>query len=175
MKGIFAFCSCVFWAVALSGCAAMMPAPEREEPYVAQPAPEVKAPPKPAPKPKEQRRAEVAAKVVPRKEPVTEIVTDNLYPIPKFVDANNDFSILSMTPVAYSAQGPCNEVYFFEAVVTPASGYHGIVDITMSEYKTDNAFSCKYFGTAIVYKVKPNPFVKEIIKIEDVIRKEVTD
>lgn len=34
-------------------------------------------------------------------------------------------------------------------------------------------YSCKYFGTAVVYKVKPNPFVEQVINYEDVVRKQV--
>lgn len=141
--------------------------------------------PMPAPKPKRKPKvvSKPVATPVPKQKPTSapkkkvdyEIVTDNMYPIPKALDVDNDFSVVSLTPVAYTTQDHCNEVYFFSAIVTPTSGYHGLVDISMSESKTEGGYSCKYFGTAVVYQVKPNPFVKETIKYEDVVRKFVPD
>jgi hypothetical protein len=84
-------------------------------------------------------------------------------------------TIASLTPVTYTYPYRCNEVYFFTAIVTPASGYHGIVDISMSETMTNGMYTCKYFGSAVVYKIKPNPFIKETVKYEDVVRKFTPD
>lgn len=113
--------------------------------------------------------------VVTKKSTDYSIVTDNMYPIPKALDVDNDMTIVSLTPVAYTDQNHCNEVYFFSAVVTPASGYHSLVDISMSETKVEGGYSCKYFGSAVVYQVKPNPFMKTTIKYEDVVQKIVPE
>ncbi|WP_298769398.1 hypothetical protein [uncultured Fibrobacter sp.] len=59
--------------------------------------------------------------------------------------------------------------------MTPASGYHSLVDISMSETKVEGGYSCKYFGSAVVYQVKPNPFMKTTIKYEDVVQKIVPE
>ena len=97
--------------------------------------------------------------------PRTSQSTDNIYPISKpFVSVDNDFTIISSTPVAYTTHKPCNEVDFYAAIVTRTSGYHGLVDISMSETEEDERYTCKYFGSAVVYKVKPNPITKEIPK-----------
>lgn len=153
-----------FVAFVLEGCAPYYAT------YYTEPEPE----PAPQPKPRETPKPRKTVPVT-KKAPETEIVTDNLYPIPKTLDVDNDLTIASMTPVAYTTQDHCNEVYFFSAIVTPASGYHGLVDISMSETKIEGGYSCKYFGTAVVYKVKPNPIVKETVKYEDVVRKYVTE
>lgn len=150
------------------GCAAM-----EQQPYVynepaPEPVPQVKPKPKPKPKPAKSTPA-------PARSSIPEIITNNLYPIPKFVNVDNDFTIVSMTPVSYSTEDRCNEVNFFAEVVTAASGYHNLVDISMSETRVDDKYSCKYFGSAVVYKIKPNPFVTEVVKYEDVVRKYVPE
>ena len=167
MKKFIALLVCISVAFAFVGCA----------PYYAnyntgwaestpEPEPQPKPKPKPVPRPKPKPKAPEVKRV-----PESNIVTGNLYPIPKALNVDNDFTIASLTPVAYTAPDRCNEVYFFSAIVTPASGYHGIIDISMSETKKDDVYTCKYFGSAVVYKIKPNPFVKEIVKYEEVTRK----
>lgn len=184
MKKIFALLISVFFVLNFTGCAVNRaqtytdydPGYGAEEPEEFQPKPvasKAKSQPRLAATPKRQPVKKPPVKVQRPDEP--QIVTASLYPIPKFVDVDNDLTIVSMTPAAYSTQHRCNEVYFFAAVVTPESGYHNLVDITMSETKDGNKYSCKYFGSAVVYKVKPNPIVKENVKYEDVIRKYVTD
>jgi hypothetical protein len=174
MKKFIALSVCVFVAFAFEGCSPyygsyQQPVYEPEPVYA--PPPE----PKPKPKPKPKPVAKPVAQPVVKKKVDYEITTDNLYPIPKALDVNNDLTIVSLTPVAYSAQDHCNEVYFFSAIVTPNSGYHGLVDISMSESKIEGGYACKYFGSAVTYQVKPNPFIKETIKYEDVVRKFTAD
>jgi hypothetical protein len=187
MKKFIALFACAFVAFTFEGCAVRSfetyndyDYEEEEEPVVKpQPKPKAKqkAPVKQTAQVKQKTPAKLKQNVAaPAKKKVDyEIVTDNLYPIPKALDVNNDFTVVSLTPVAYTSQDHCNEVYFFSAIVTPTSGYHGLVDISMSESKVEGGYSCKYFGSAVVYQVKPNPFVKETIKYEDVVRKFVPD
>lgn len=168
MKKFIALFACAFVAFIFEGCAPRS-FETYDDDYEEEPAPK----PKPKAKPKPPARPKVSS---PAKKNVDyDIVTDNLYPIPKALDVNNDFAIVSLTPVAYTTQDHCNEVYFFSAIVTPTSGYHGLVDISMSETKVEGGYSCKYFGSAVVYQVKPNPFIKETIKYEDVVRKYVPE
>lgn len=188
MKKFIALFACTFVAFVFDGCAARSfgnydDYEDEEEEYVPEPKPKPKPKPKVVSKPKTTaaRQKETAVNQKPNTPVATkkavdyEIVTDNLYPIPKAMNIDNDLTITALTPVAYTTKDHCNEVYFFTAIVTPSSGYHGLVDISMSEAKTEGGYSCKYFGSAVSYKVKPNPFIKETIKYEDVVRKYVPD
>ena len=159
MKKFIALFACAFMAFIFEGCA-----PRSFETYNDYDEEE-------APAPKRKTVAKAKPAPVVKKKTDYEVVTDNLYPIPKALDVDNDLTIVSLAPVGFTSQDHCNEVYFFSTVVTPSSGYHGLVDISMSETKTDGGYSCKYFGTAVTYKIKPNPFIKEIVKYEDVVRK----
>ncbi|MCI6438487.1 hypothetical protein [Fibrobacter sp.] len=184
MKKFIALFICVFIALLFEGCAPYAYTSQNDLPYndeQIEPAPKPKAKPRPVvrkakPAP---RRPKVITKAVPKTVPkkVTDydIVTDNMYPIPKSLNVDNDMTIVSLTPVAYTDKNHCNEVYFFNAIVTPTSGYHGLVDISMSESKIEGGYSCKYFGTAVIYQVKPNPFIKYTIKYEDIVRKYVPE
>ena len=162
MKKIITLFVCVLTVFLFEACAT--------HPYTGVPEPEPKPRPRPKPRPAPKPQA-----VAPKKVRDVSIVTDNLYAIPKALNVDNDLTISSLTPVAYTSQDHCNEVYFFTAIVTPTSGYHGLVDISMSETKINGGYSCKYFGSAIVYQIKPNPFVKETIKYEDIVRKVVPE
>ena len=168
MKKFIALFVCAFVTFVFEGCAPVnnQPMYTTYEPAPS-PAPAPKAQPrvypKPAPKP--------APAPVVKKKSDYEIVTDNIYPIPKALNVDNDLTIVSLTPVTYSSKNHCNEVYFFTSIVTPSSGYHSLVDISMSETKVNGGYFCKYFGSAVTYQVKPNPIVKEIVKYEDVVRK----
>ncbi len=172
MKKFISLSFASFLAATFIGCAAMEMQPDvYDEPEPA-PEPVRQAKPMPKPKPKPKPARETPA---PARSSVPEIITNNLYPIPKFVNVDNDFTIVSLTPVSYSAEARCNEVNFFAEVVTAASGYHNLVDISMSETRVGDKYSCKYFGSAVVYKIKPNPFVTEVVKYEDVVRKYVPE
>lgn len=186
MKKFIALFACTFVAFVFDGCAAHSfgaydDYEDEEEEYIPEPKPKPKPKPKAKavsrPKKAVAKQTETTAKqkantaVAAKKVTDYEIVTDNLYPIPKAMNIDNDVTITALTPVAYTTQDHCNEVYFFTAIVTPSSGYHGLVDISMSEAKREGGYSCKYFGTAVSYKVKPNPFIKETVKYEDVVRK----
>ena len=185
MKKIIALSVCIFVAFILEGCAPYHYTADEGLPYndnePVQPAPKPKAKPKtvvkPAPKAKPVAKARPTqkAQAAPKRVVDYNIVTDNMYPIPKALNVDNDLTIVSLTPVSYTEKNHCNEVYFFNAIVTPTSGYHGLVDISMSESKVEGGYSCKYFGTAVVYQVKPNPFVKKTVKYEDVVRKYVPE
>ena len=174
MKKFIALFVCVFVAFMFEGCAPY--AEQNELPYndtQVEPAPKPRVRPRPV-----VRRAKPAQKPKPavaKRVTDYDIVTDNMYPIPKALNVDNDLTIVSLTPVSYTEKNHCNEVYFFNAIVTPASGYHGLVDISMSETKVEGGYSCKYFGTAVVYQVKPNPFMKIFVKYEDVVRKYVPE
>lgn len=102
----------------------------------------------------------------PKKKP-REIVTGSLYPFPEVMFVAENFKTTSLTPVSYTTKDRCNEVFFFSAIVTPTSGYHGLVGISMSETKIGDEYICKYFGSAVVYQIKQEPYVKEIITYED--------
>ena len=173
MKKITALLICAFTAFLFEGCAQRSYVTDEEE--YEEPAPKPKPKPKPKLKPKPKPAPEPVAVSTPRRIQEPSITTENLYPMPKTLNVDNDLTIVSLTPVSYTSQGPCNEVYFFSNIVTPASGYHGLVDISMSETEIYGIYSCKYFGSAVVYQVKPNPFVKEIVKYEDVVRKIVPE
>ena len=191
MKKIIALSVCIFVAFILEGCAPYHYTADEGLPYndnePVQPAPKPKAKPKTvvrsATKAKPIKKTTPAAqnttaarpKAAPKRVVDYNIVTDNMYPIPKALNVDNDLTIVSLTPVSYTEQNHCNEVYFFNAIVTPTSGYHGLVDISMSEIKVEGGYSCKYFGSAVVYQVKPNPFVKKTVKYEDVVRKYVPE
>ena len=170
MKKIIALLTCVFVASFFEGCAPYNNKSWSNYGYY-QPEPEPEPPPQPKPKPKPKPKPVKKVTEVKRTIPETKVVTGNLYPIPKALSVDNDLTIASLTPVTYTYPYRCNEVYFFTAIVTPASGYHGIVDISMSETVTNGMYTCKYFGSAVVYKIKPNPFIKETVKYEDVVRK----
>ena len=167
MKKFIVLLVCAFAAFIFEGCAPRTYATNVQETPVHKPKPKAKIKSRPKAKPVQKAKTVVVTKKVTD----YSIVTDNLYPIPKALDVDNDMTIVSLTPVAYTDQNHCNEVYFFSAIVTPASGYHGLVDISMSETKVEGGYLCKYFGSAVVYKIKPNPFIKETVKYEDVVRK----
>lgn len=167
MKKIIILLLCAFIPFFFEGCA------QRSRTTYEEPAPRPK--PKPKQKPKPKPAPEPVAVSTPRRIQEPSITTENLYPIPKTLDVDNDLTIVSLTPVSFSSKEPCNEVYFFSNIVTPTSGYHGLVDISMSETEMNGIYSCKYFGSAVVYQVKPNPFIKEVVKYEDVVRKLVPE
>ena len=176
MKKFIALFVCVFVAFLFEGCAPYPYTTQNDLPYnddQVEPAPKPRVKPRPV-----VRKAKPAPKqpqVVTKRATDYDIVTDYMYPIPKALNVDNDLTIVSLTPVSYTEKNHCNEVYFFNAIVTPNSGYHGLVDISMSESKVEGGYSCKYFGTAVVYQVKPNPFMKIFVKYEDVVRKYVPE
>ena len=176
MKKFIALFVCVFVAFLFEGCAPYPYTTQNDLPYnddQVEPAPKPRV--KPRPVVRKAKPAPKQSQVVTKRATDYDIVTDYMYPIPKALNVDNDLTIVSLTPVSYTEKNHCNEVYFFNAIVTPNSGYHGLVDISMSESKVEGGYSCKYFGTAVVYQVKPNPFMKIFVKYEDVVRKYVPE
>ena len=118
MKKFIALFACAFVAFTFEGCAVRSFETYGDYDYEEEEEPVVKPQPKPKAKQKAQVKQKTPAKpkqnvAAPAKKKVDyEIVTDNLYPIPKALDVNNDFTVVSLTPVAYTSQDHCNEVYW---------------------------------------------------------------